>query len=785
MTHIKDTVYKGTSFTENQLMVAQKIINALRPYVPRRWRNAQDDDYRPHTPHIVLRAPIVLISNAILRLLGQVEFTRRLSPVISSGKLHGLHLGARHIYEVLSGPMGGRYDINGDLGIITNVTDCVGSLMAKRAVFANFFDIDKIDAICKKHGFQFGTRMSFVDEFTLNMSGPQIGDTRYPIRSAFDDNRKASKGLSNGKTARWRIEFERSGLSKGDVEHQVEIAKASVEMKAKEREGPRKEIVSLRRDCNQLNSNIRALPRSYSNGGSEGDGHKNQLMLDLKVKQATLRKKEGRFRQLDDAWERSKKALYYWNRLLAMSKKKAPKDNPKKRAKASANKTLQISPRWDRPQAEDVPQRLDLDPLFEHHLKPCPISKRTQVVAILAEDPGVRVMSENVFLTVEGIRESVNRFQLLADLNEPEPEEAQAEPEDTVPVAWTMEQRVHTKKAVQGMKLPKAHRITARQVDDISFARKLRKKREQLLRSDKHRQAKADLQMLSDPDSSLATASTIDRVQQAMNVRGSIEGLSAHLQALNGDPELIKLRRTCRHRTVRSWAKVTSNLRSRSAEYTINRLAEDMRGEPCVDKSTGYCSNCERVEISKSRIPAPYSHPSYCVKTTPVVRHVIFMGAAGTGVGSRIGGHYRLGGKNIRKQHRQVGTVVVTDEYMSTQRCCFCFKKTHSARSRRLVTTDKGKTVNTVLVNGSKECDNTACPAFKNGYTTRPRDTQACVCIGISGFSAIQDQERIPLAPFRPHLEPCEHDQHQQDAGIQTRSSTRGGSRATPGKGLH
>lgn len=156
--HIKDTLYKGTSFTERQLLVAQKIINYLRPYVPRRWRDAEDDDYRQHTPHIVLRAPIVLISNAVLRLLGQTEFTRRLSPCIRSGKIHGLQLGAGHLYQVLSGNAPGRYDLHGATGIMANVTDCTASFDAKRVVFANIFDMETIEGICKRHGFTFGMR---------------------------------------------------------------------------------------------------------------------------------------------------------------------------------------------------------------------------------------------------------------------------------------------------------------------------------------------------------------------------------------------------------------------------------------------------------------------------------------------------------------------------------------------------------------------------------------------------------------------------------------------------
>ncbi|KAF9987009.1 hypothetical protein BGZ65_005423, partial [Modicella reniformis] len=55
------------------------------------------------------------------------------------------------------------------------------------------------------------------------------------------------------------------------------------------------------------------------------------------------------------------------------------------------------------------------------------------------------------------------------------------------------------------------------------------------------------------------------------------------------------------------------------------------------------------------------------------------------------------------------------------------------ARSRRLVDDQ----VKTVKVNGALECSNSFCPAFRVGYTVRPRDGQAAVNIGIAGFSAL------------------------------------------------
>lgn len=300
------------------------------------------------------------------------------------------------------------------------------------------------------------------------------------------------------------------------------------------------------------------------------------------------------------------------------------------------------------------------------------------------------------------------------------------------PEPWTPLQRQQAREKVQELKIPKAHRITARQVNEISFGRRFNKTRERLLLENKYHSAKTGLESISKPDVSLSTASTLEQVSAAIKARTPV---IKDIRKFNQDPALVKLRCTKRHRSTRAWACLTSNLRAMATDHTIQRLTPQEQGTASVDLLTGYCSRCQTYEINKSRLSAHYCHPTHCIHTMPEARHVAFIGTAGTGVGSRLKGNFRLGGGKIREQHRQYGTVVMTDEYMSSQRCCFCFKKTRPARSRRVV--DSNGTQKLVNLHGAKECSNLTCPAFKIGYTTRPRDTQACICIGTSGFSAL------------------------------------------------
>ena len=146
----------------------------------------------------------------------------------------------------------------------------------------------------------------------------------------------------------------------------------------------------------------------------------------------------------------------------------------------------------------------------------------------------------------------------------------------------------------------------------------------------------------------------------------------------------------------------------------------------------------------------------------------MLIGSAGTGVGSRIGGHARRGGGKMREQHRRYCTVGMTDEYRSSKTCIWCFQQVRLPRSRRLI---NGK-IKTVKVHGAVECVNPSCISVQCGYTIKSRDPHACkklrlnllsfnyiflnytffkisaVAIAISGASNLLTSPRATLAPF-------------------------------------
>ncbi|KAF9970392.1 hypothetical protein BGZ75_002297, partial [Mortierella antarctica] len=104
---VRKTAHKDSDFTDVECDVVAHIANVLRPYIPRRRPGTEEDKSRTSLAHVCLRAPLAIIANTVLRMTGYVDFTRKISPQISTGRPHALSIGATGIYEVLCSEKGG------------------------------------------------------------------------------------------------------------------------------------------------------------------------------------------------------------------------------------------------------------------------------------------------------------------------------------------------------------------------------------------------------------------------------------------------------------------------------------------------------------------------------------------------------------------------------------------------------------------------------------------------------------------------------------------------------
>ncbi|KAG0317131.1 hypothetical protein BGZ99_006503, partial [Dissophora globulifera] len=218
--YVAKCAHKGKVFTSKECNVVAYLANVLRPFVPKRRIGESGRTVAP-LGHVALRAPVVMIANAVLRATGFAKFTRLISPQVSPSSTHSLCLGAREVYEVFCGQAQGRFDIKDPSGVpITSVPQVTSSPENKRAIFGSFLDLVKVADICKRHGLEFSDRITFVDRQTIRITGKVIphGSDRqgHPQQSLYEARKKGK--LKRTGWRNWAEEFERTQLTKEDVE---------------------------------------------------------------------------------------------------------------------------------------------------------------------------------------------------------------------------------------------------------------------------------------------------------------------------------------------------------------------------------------------------------------------------------------------------------------------------------------------------------------------------------------------------------------------------------------
>ncbi|KAF9109264.1 hypothetical protein BGX30_008465, partial [Mortierella sp. GBA39] len=142
-------------FSELECAAIVRIVGTLRDYVPKR-REKHDGGTSPpeHNAATMIRA--VLLSNHLLRYTGYADFTRQFSPAPSISTLHPIPLSAAGIYEVLCPSSDLHFDVKIDeTHPITSVEHANKNQLA---VFANFFDLKKIEKVCTTYGLEFANR---------------------------------------------------------------------------------------------------------------------------------------------------------------------------------------------------------------------------------------------------------------------------------------------------------------------------------------------------------------------------------------------------------------------------------------------------------------------------------------------------------------------------------------------------------------------------------------------------------------------------------------------------
>jgi len=270
--------------------------------------------------------------------------------------------------------------------------------------------------------------------------------------------------------------------------------------------------------------------------------------------------------------------------------------------------------------------------------------------------------------------------------------------------------------------------------------------------------ARAHVKKISKPSNSLLNACNINEVARIATIRKDAHEPLLQLESCN---KLVHLRKTQELRKSRAKDKASSNFKKTIDQHALSEYTGE---SGTVNSSTGYCKECRRYHppciATSSRSPNESTeqrlvYQVLCPKTKPDIVTIIAYGAAGTGVGSRIGGSLRWGGPWLRLGLLQLDMVVVlTDEYNTTRMCIYCHHRMEEAKSTRLV----GAETKTRTTHGSMCCLNPKCEAVKKGYAMRPRDSNAAVGILLSAMTTMlrpPDQPPWPIEPYSRYWRPA------------------------------
>jgi hypothetical protein len=146
--HLRDP----SKYSDREIKVAVDIVNALRPFTPK------GDSTNPVPRHVLATLPFVYLGNILIRAMGYSDFTKRICPVSSVGKLFAFTLNPIGICECLCAEDSGHFDVLDANGHVRSLVNGASKDSNRSAIIGAFFDLDKIDSICKRNGLIFADR---------------------------------------------------------------------------------------------------------------------------------------------------------------------------------------------------------------------------------------------------------------------------------------------------------------------------------------------------------------------------------------------------------------------------------------------------------------------------------------------------------------------------------------------------------------------------------------------------------------------------------------------------
>jgi hypothetical protein len=245
----------------------------------------------------------------------------------------------------------------------------------------------------------------YSDKYTIHLVGKQITNDDNPNRHPFvsTHEERQQNHVYDGK---WRREWERlqhQGLTIATIEEYISVAEEKVDDLKKAIAMPRKTARTLR---------AKATTATWAYRNNRNPDLRDSLFSEMKTTQANSREAYDQLAVIQDQLSKANKGLYFWRKINVAAKAAArAASTTKGKGRGKTSTAALTTPTWNMPAAEDSPEHLDVSNLLSQH--GTVVDGRQHLVGFWTEDPGIRVMSENGFRSLQSIKDSINRFECL------------------------------------------------------------------------------------------------------------------------------------------------------------------------------------------------------------------------------------------------------------------------------------------------------------------------------------------------------------------------------------
>ncbi|KAF9987217.1 hypothetical protein BGZ65_004674 [Modicella reniformis] len=611
----------------------------MSAYLAKRRPRSDGKGFQDSLAHVVLRAPIVLITNNVLRAAGYTAFTRRISP----------QLGAVGIYETFCSRNERQFDVQDASGQpLTNYLTLQSSPSNKRTLFESFFDMKKVESICYDHGLLFRNRITYVDEWTVRLTGRVIanGEDRrgYPVVSKYDKRRKTFRPRASP----WVDKYIASGLTEEEIKH---LAQANEAMK-KQLENDIKPFRKAVKERQIVQSN---LSRKVGFGESS--------YQELHSARVSVRDARREVIPREEALRNQRQVTHHYNKMA-----KAAESCKNDQSKEPSTTTKKLStPTWEQPAVEDDCEYMDLSQLLTD-------SKCAVVYA--GTDYGIVKMSETVAMTPQEMQCHLNRYGVLHGLPDSQGEESEGN-----------DLKENREKG--------SMKITAGLLNNISHTTTMLAHRQKRLENNE--EVHQALKSVSEASKTLHCSMTITNIDEAQTVRRANREV---LRQFEWSRKQRKAKHNQELRSKRAISKICAAERRFVQKLYQGGEAIGMHNRP--DPIDGWCEECSMYHVNHNPEEKEYRHRESCPRAAPRGRQELEWaaesrdtpGEEGKGCGKSIPGTAPLQSPTsttprrlqYAKSRRVVKGKAKTVAMKGSQECinpdCVSFRNGHTIKAR-------------------------------------------------------------------------------------------------------